>query len=101
MKIPKKVKVGAKVYKVELTDQLYMGAQNYGGEIFYTGLEIHVLNTLAPKMQEHFFLHELVHAIADHLGYSDHDEKVVEAVTNALHMVIIDNPEIFKEEAKC
>lgn len=42
------------------------------------------------------FLHELVHGIFDHLGYTDHDEKKIDELANVLHMVIVDNPEIFE-----
>jgi len=97
MKIPEKVKIGGKVYTVEKTEHLYMGAQHYGGEILYTDLKINILSTMPPSVQEHFFLHELIHGIGDHLGYTDHDEKFVDSVASALHMVIVDNPEIFEE----
>ncbi len=42
------------------------------------------------------FLHEMIHAIYDFLGYSEHDEKKIDELANALHMVIKDNPEMFE-----
>lgn len=41
------------------------------------------------------FWHELVHAILDHLGYRNHNEKKVDEMANALYMVIRDNPKMF------
>lgn len=101
MKIPEKVKIGAKIYTVTKTEHLYMGAQHYGGEIIYTDLKINIRSNLPHSLQEHYFLHELIHGIGDHLGYTEQDEKFVDSVASALHMVITDNPEIFaKEETK-
>ena len=40
-------------------------------------------------------LHEMMHGIFDFLGYKDHDEKQIDELANALHMIILDNPEIF------
>ena len=44
------------------------------------------------------FIHEAVHGLFAHLGYSDHDEKKVEELAGALYALIQDNPEMFKEE---
>ena len=41
------------------------------------------------------FLHEMIHGMLDFLGYKEHDEKRVDELANVLHMVILDNPEIF------
>lgn len=41
------------------------------------------------------FIHEMVHAIYFGLGYRDHDEKRVDELANALHSVIVDNPDVF------
>ena len=97
MKIPKQVKVGGKTYTVEITDKLTLGSANYSGEIDYMSLEIRICPSAEGKMQADF-IHELTHAIADHLGYSNHDEKKIDELANALFMVIQDNPEIFQKE---
>ena len=40
-------------------------------------------------------LHEMIHGMLDHLGYTEHDEKKVDELANVLHMVILDNPAVF------
>lgn len=97
MKIPNKVKIGAKVYDVEITDKLTLGSANYSGEIIYPDLVIRICPSAKGKMEADF-LHELLHGIFVHLGYTDHDEKKIDELANALHMVIADNPEIFTVE---
>lgn len=94
MRIPKKVKIGGKIYTVEITDKLFMGSAEYSGEILYEDLIIRVKPN-APGKMEGDFIHELLHGIASHLGYINHDEKKIEELASALYMVIQDNPEIF------
>lgn len=100
MKIPEKLKIGAKVYDVEITNKLDLGNVNYSGEISYTDLVIRICPTTQAKMESDF-LHEMIHGMFDHLGYTDHDEKKVNELANVLHMVILNNPTVFapaKEE---
>lgn len=42
MTIPEKLKIGAKVYDVEITNKLDLGNVNYSGEISYTDLVIRI-----------------------------------------------------------
>lgn len=98
MKIPQKVKIGAKVYDVEITDKLDLGSANYSGEINYMDLVIRVCPSAQKKMEADF-LHEMVHGIFDCLGYRRHDEKKVDELANVLHMIIQDNPEMFETGA--
>lgn len=67
MNIPKKVKIGGKIYKVEITKNLDLGNSNCSAEIDYNNLVIRVVPQAAQKM-ECDFLHEVIHAIFDHLG---------------------------------
>lgn len=97
MKIPNKIKIGGKVYGVEITDKLNLGSVNYSGEISYTELAIRICPNAQAKMEADF-LHEVFHGIMDFLGYSEHDEKKIDELANALYMVIQDNPEIFTVE---
>lgn len=99
MKIPDKVKIGAKVYQVEITNKLDLGNVNYSGEIVYTDLIIRICPNAQAKMEADF-LHEVVHAILSHLGYCEHEEKKVDELANVLHMVIKDNPTIFESEVE-
>ena len=82
MKIPEKIKIGGKTYTVEIT------------EILYGDLIIRVSPQATAKMEADF-IHEMVHAIYFGLGYRDHDEKRVDELANALHSVVVDNPDVF------
>lgn len=94
MNIPQSVKIGGKVYRVEITDKLTLGKANVTAEIDYTELVIRVHPNARGKMEADFW-HELVHTILDHLGYRNHNEKKVDEMANALYMVIRDNPKMF------
>lgn len=99
MIIPEKLKIGAKIYDVEITNKLDLGNVHYSGEISYTDLVIRVCPSAQAKM-EAVFLHEMIHGILNHLGYIDHDEQKVDEFANALHMVILDNPAMFAPDEK-
>ena len=94
MNIPKKIKIGGKVYTVEITNKLDRGNVNVSAEILYNDLVIRVSPQAQGKMEADF-IHELIHAIFDHLGYKEHDEKRVDELAQALYMVIVDNPDLF------
>lgn len=94
MKIPEKIKIGGKVYTVEITNKMNLGINNVSAEIVYDDLVIRVSQQNQSKMEADF-LHELVHGILYHLGYRDHDEKNVDELAHCLYMVIQDNPEMF------
>lgn len=96
MTIPKTVKIGGKVYTVEITDKLDLGNANVSAEILYNDLIIRVSPQAQGKMEADF-IHELVHGILDHLGYKEHDEKRVDELAQALYMVIVDNPDLFDD----
>lgn len=92
MKIPKKLKVGGVVYDVNITDKLELGYQ-YSGEILRSERKINIRPIVG---KEETFLHEVVHAILYMGGYTDHDEKMVEAISQGLWAVIVDNEKMFK-----
>lgn len=97
MRIPKGVKVGGLVYTVNITDTLINGMAFIGE----TNPELAVINIregIDPNRQCATFIHELLHALATHLGYSEHDEKQIDEFANALYAVIVDNPDMFKED---
>lgn len=94
MKIPKKVKVGGITYKVKDVDIISSGTSDCG----ICSLDdscIELLRKHKKQAKEITFLHELLHAIFYHCAM-EQDEHVVEVLANALHMVIKDNPEMFK-----
>ena len=96
MKIPEKLKIGGKIYSVEITDKLMLGSANYSGEILYNDLIIRVCPASKSKMEADF-VHEMIHGILSHLGYCEHDEKKVDELANVLYAVFVDNPDMFKE----
>lgn len=95
MNIPKQLKIGGKVYAVDITNNLSLGC-DYSGEIIYNDLKINIRPS-APAKMEADFVHEMLHGIFYHLGYYEHDEKKVEELAEALYAVFIDNHEIFKD----
>ena len=96
MNIPDKLKIGGKVYTVEITDRLDLGRVNYSGEILYDQLIIRVCPGAKAKMETDF-LHEMIHGIFSHLGYSEHDEKRVDELAETLYEIFEDNPGLFRE----
>ena len=94
MKIPEKITIGGKTYTVEITSKMDLGINNVSAEILYNDLIIRVSPQATAKMEADF-IHEMVHAIYFGLGYRDHDEKRVDELANALHSVIVDNPDVF------
>ena len=94
MKIPKSIKIGGKVYAVEITNKLDLGNVNVSAEILYNDLVIRVSPQAQGKMEADF-IHELIQAIFEHLGDKEHDEKRVDELAQALYMVIVDDPELF------
>ncbi|MCM1328828.1 MAG: hypothetical protein NC253_05240 [Ruminococcus sp.] len=97
MQIPTEIKIGGKIYAVEKTDDLRLGSLNCSAECDYENLKIRIVTHTHPNKQQADFVHEVVHAIADNLGYKDHDEQAVEAFAQALYAVIQDNPKMFLE----
>ena len=83
-----------KTYTVEITNKMDLGINNVSAEILYGDLIIRISPQAAAKMEADF-IHEMVHAIYFGLGYRDHDEKRVDELANALHSVIVDNPDVF------
>lgn len=97
MKIPEKIKIGGKTYKVSITKNLENGNVLNNGEINY-GSQVIRIAPNAKETMEATFLHEVIHSIYDFLGYTKHDEKKIDELSNALYMVIQDNPKIFNSE---
>lgn len=95
MKIPNEVIINGIHYTVVISDKLSLG-QEYGGEICYGQQEINI-RPFAPECQKVIFLHECVHGMMEALGYTKHDEKLIDGLAHQLYMWINDNPEIFKK----
>lgn len=98
MQIPKKIKIGALTYTVEITDNLDGGSANCSAEISYRDLAIRVCPMARARM-ETSFLHEVVHGMADALGFIDHNERLVDSMSQLLYQIIQDNPEMFQPDS--
>lgn len=98
MKIPEKIKIGGKIYAVKETNDLRLGSLNCSAECDYENLEIRLVPTTCENKKQADFIHEMVHAIADNLGYKSQNEQDVEAFAQALYAVIQDNPKMFSTD---
>ena len=87
MKIPKKIKVGATVFTVEIVDEI---EKDWSGLTTHSDLIIKIKSGKKMAM-EHTFYHELFHALQGGM-----DEVLVEALAGRLHSFIKDNPGVFK-----
>lgn len=96
MNIPESVKIGGITYKIEITDRLTTGSES-DGEITFNEAIIR----LAPREPQYMcqvLLHEIVHAVLNFLGNSEHDETKVDLISQLAYSIITDNPALFAEE---
>lgn len=100
MQIPNKLKIGGKIYTVKITDDLKLGCINCTGECDYENLEIRLVTYTSENKRQSDFMHELIHAIADNIGYKNQDEQAIDTFAQALYAVIQDNPEMFEKGVK-
>ena len=98
MHIPKHVKIGGFRYKVNITDRITLGA-GYVGECDFLNLDINIRPGNRARMEQ-VLLHEVVHAVYEHLGFSNHDEQQIDMFASALHALIINNPDMFRSGEK-
>jgi hypothetical protein len=96
MTIPEKVKIGGMTYKITLAEQIATD-QGINGEIRYAEGEIAIKNasTFSQEYKDCVFLHECVHGIFEALGLKQ-DEGLTDKIAKGLHMLVKDNPEMFK-----
>lgn len=95
MRIPKKVKIGGRIYKVKITENIKCHRSQTSAEIDAWDSEIRITPQSKETMLNNF-LHELMHGIFDFWGKSDHDEELIDKMANTLYMIVKDNPQIFK-----
>jgi hypothetical protein len=98
MNIPKKIKIGGLVFKVELYENLTAGAQSYG-QMRPMEQKIVIDKTLSEQMQEQTFIHEILEVIDSNyeLKLEHRNISVLEA---ALYQVIKDNPKVFSDDKR-
>jgi hypothetical protein len=95
MKIPNKVKIGGLTYKIKMVDMVSLGP-NYIGCCDYKASVIEIAKDMDAQKQEETLIHEMVHAMMEHAGYKEQDEEAVHRTATAFHMLIKDNPGMFK-----
>ena len=88
MKIPKEVKVGGRVYSVEIVDRI--NDKNESGESVHSKLTIKILKGKQTSMEE-IFWHEILHCIN-----GSWSEEFICGLSGQIHALISDNPKVFK-----
>jgi hypothetical protein len=95
--IPDKVKIGYKVYDVQLVDYpvLVNGKECYGS-CDYNDCVIKINKAFKKEQQEATFLHEIIHAIDDMHLNGKLEEIDTELFAKGLYIFIRDNPKILE-----
>jgi len=99
MKIPAKVKIGWREYRIEQGEHRI--ADNGGdlyGEIQYEQGRIYIYDKQSEENKAVSLLHEIIHGILYLCGREKQrgDEGLVTALSENLYQVIKDNPEMFR-----
>lgn len=89
MKIPKKIKVGARDYTVEIVDKI--NDRDDLGLTQHSTLSIKILKGKQATMEQ-VFLHELIHCLV-----GTFTELETDTLANQLHLFIKDNKGVFNE----
>ena len=97
MKIPNKVIINSVPYKVNVKSNLRMGT-DFAGEIWETDQEINTKEFSGKDIMNISFLHECIHGMFYSLGYTEHDEKLIDGLAHQMYAFIVDNPQVFEKE---
>ena len=106
MKIPKRVKIGAYIYQVELSEDIGREGDCYGST-HHSSEKIFIDPYYSKTKQKTTFIHELLHAIFEVSGLNHRfaakekdalptSEDVVRETATLLNQVLEDNPGILK-----
>ena len=95
MEITREVKIGGIIYKVIECSNPSEENHNVDGMIVYHLQELRLKKDIGKEYKENVFIHEITHGILELIGI-DQDENLVVRLSNAIHQVIKDNPNIFK-----
>lgn len=95
MKIIPKVKIGGIIYKVIECVNPSEEDHNVDGMILYNKQELRLKKDMGNEYKENVFIHEIIHGILELIGM-EQDENLVVRLSNALHQVIKDNPDVFR-----
>jgi predicted metal-dependent peptidase len=95
MNISEKVKIGGQFYTIKFVDKCNTDNRNTDGQIIYGENTIEIRKDLQGDYLDYVLIHEIFHGIYEHCGFKQ-NENEVDRLSRALHMVIKDNPDIFK-----
>ncbi|NJP37912.1 hypothetical protein HCN83_09970 [Bacillus luteus] len=90
--MPKEVKVGGLVYKVETKPFVEVESdRNYQGTCDYSKTEISIMEYISNERKEDVFFHELTHAIFYEAGFEEQDEDMINRIGKVIHQVVKNN----------
>ncbi len=98
MKIPEKIKIGWKEFKVtiaEPSEVLKSGGDDCYGDIYWDKNEIRLNSNNDDDQQQATLLHEIIHGVSS-MTSLDLSEDIVLRLGNGLYTVIKDNPGLFE-----
>ena len=97
MKIPKKLKIGAHLFRIKLVESKKIdgGEDEIMGYCDKVNCEIRIANNLTQTQLEETLLHEVIHAINDVMSH-----ELIEGLAHSLHQVIKDNKLCFHAHPK-
>jgi len=102
MNIPETVKIGWRNYLVAAcTNRKDALEEVVAGEIDYDNHIIYLDETIVqPHQKQLTLLHEIIHGIFQYQGHTEwrKNEELIEAISEGLMQVILDNPKLFTEE---
>jgi hypothetical protein len=96
MNITDKVKIGGQIYNVIRPSICDEENRNTDGQIQYGKGIIKLQDTLEGDYLEYVLIHEIMHGIFEFLCL-ENNENTVDKISRAVHMMIKDNPDMFKE----
>ena len=76
MKIPKKIKIGGRTFKVKLLNQVMFKGEEVGGVISFFDGTIEVTKRKSEDHNKQVFLHEIVHDIFEVIGMEQNEDNV-------------------------
>ena len=88
-----KLRIGAIDYSVKRVKRLWDKTHN-SGEIHYFDSEIILDKSLDKQQTRQTLWHEIIHAVLFNGSYNDHDEQMVQIISNGIVQVLRDNPEL-------
>lgn len=94
--IPKKVKIGWRVYTVEVCDNLEFENEEAMGSFQVANHTIKISSEIGYEEQVCTLIHEILHGIFLNGGQEDArcDEGIIECVASGMYQLLRDNPKL-------